>query len=229
MELLEKVGTELQRRYTFADINAFFAALNINTSNTGGFSDYNSKRVYAKAVLASVPEVDLLKVAIELELVTSGSFEAVTPPLNWQHTKAFRLFISHVSKDKLIATRLKGALTQYKIAGFLAHDDIRPTLAWQDEIERGLQTMDALIAVHTPGFKDSTWCQQEVGFALGRGTKVISFMMGESPTGFIGKHQALPRQSRTAEQIAKEIDKLLGLDPRTRERLQEAKDANLPF
>lgn len=229
MELLEKVGTELQRRYTFTDIDAFFAASNISTSNIDGWGGANSKRVYAKAVLARVPEADLLRVANELDLVPSGSFGAVTPPANWQETRAFRLFISHVSKDKAIATRLKGALAQYEIAGFVAHEDIHPTLAWQDEIERGLQTMDALIAVHTPGFKDSTWCQQEVGFALGRGTKVISFKMGEDPSGFIGKHQALPRQNRTAEQIAEEIDKLLGVDPRTKERLQEARDAAIPF
>ncbi|MCW2382835.1 MULTISPECIES: toll/interleukin-1 receptor domain-containing protein [unclassified Sphingobium] len=229
MELLEKVGTELQRRYTFTDIDAFFAALNISTASVETWGGVNSKRVYAKAVLSHVPENDLLRVAQELDLVPAGKFEAVKPPMNWQGTKAFRLFISHISKDKLIATRLKKALASYEIAGFVAHEDIHPTLAWQDEIERGLQTMDALIAVHTRGFKDSTWCQQEVGFALGRGTKVISFKMDEDPTGFIGKHQALPRKNRTAEQIAEEIDKLLEIDPRTTERLNEARDSAIPF
>lgn len=228
MELLEKVGAELQRRYTFTDIDAFFSALNISIPNVDGWGGANSKRVYAKSVLSRVSEVDLLRVAIELGLVPAREFGAVAPPANWQGTKAFRLFISHISKDKANATRLKGALARYDIAGFVAHEDIHPTLAWLDELERGLQTMDALIAVHTIGFKDSTWCQQEVGFALGRGTKVISFKMGEDPTGFIGKHQALPRQNRTAEQIAEEIDKLLSIDPRTKDRLKEAKDAAAP-
>lgn len=67
------------------------------------------------------------------------------------------------------------------------------------------------------------------GYALGRGTKVISFKMGEDPTGFIGKHQALPRRNRTAEQITKEVDSLLEADPRTKDRLEEARDAALPF
>jgi hypothetical protein len=154
----------------------------------------------------------------------------VTLPKNWQNTKAFRLFISHISKDKLIATRLKDALAQYDIAGFVAHEDIHPTLPWQDEIERALQTMDALIAVHTPGFSGSIWTQQEIGYALGRGTKVISFKMGEDPTGFIGKHQALPRRNRTAEQIAQEVNKLLDDDARTKNRLLEAKaESDVPF
>lgn len=227
MELLEKIGTDLQRRYTFTEIDGFFGALGIQTSD---FQYGGSKRVYAKDVLRYAEERDVLRVADELGLLTGPGLDAAAqPPANWRGTKAFRLFISHVSKDKQIATRLKGALATYDVAGFVAHEDIHPTLAWQDEIERALVTMDALIAVHTVGFSASMWCQQEVGFALGRGTKVISFKMGEDPTGFIGKHQALPRRNRTAEQIAEEVDKLLAADPRTRERLVEARVAGVPF
>lgn len=81
-----------------------------------------------------------------------------------------------------------------------------------------------MVAVHTLGFSKSFWTQQEVGFALGRGVKVISFKMGENPTGFISKHQALPRRNRTAEQIAEEIDRLLSEDGRTAKRLAHAKE-----
>ena len=229
MDLLEKVGSELQRRYTFTDIDAFFAALNISTANVD-WGGSNSKRVYAKAVLARVSESDLLRVASELDMLpTVHAGAIIEPPNNWQCTTDFRLFISHISKDRAIATRLKTALAAYSIAGFVAHEDIHPTLAWQDEIERGLQTMHALIAVHTPGFSASIWTQQEIGYALGRGVKVISFKMGEDPTGFIGKHQALPRRNRTAEQIAQEIDKLLGMDSRTSTQLVNAKGAVVPF
>lgn len=231
MDLLEKVGSELQSRYTYVDIDAFFAALGISTTNVDGGGS-NSKRVYAKAVLARVPEADLLRVAAELDLVPAGAAigQQLVPPKNWEGTKEFRLFISHISKDKAIATRLKQALAKYDIAGFVAHEDIEPAQAWQDEIERGLQTMDALIAVHTVGFSASNWTQQEIGFALGRGVKIISFKMdSEDPTGFIGKHQAIPRRNRTAEEIAEEIDKLLAADQRTKDRLQQAKDAIWAF
>lgn len=230
MDLLERVGAELQQRYTYVDIDAFFAALGISTDNPeSSWGGTNSKRVYAKSILARVSEADLLRVAAELDLVPHGASAPIAPPANWKDTKAFRLFISHISKDKLIATRLKECLVPYEIAGFVAHEDIHPTLAWQDEIERALQTMDALIAVHTRGFSASIWTQQEIGYALGRGTKVISFKMGEDPTGFIGKHQALPRRNRTAEQIAEEIDKLLEADARTKERLEEARADAFPF
>jgi hypothetical protein len=228
LDLLERIGSELQSRYTFNEVDAFFAALGIGTSE---FEWGGSKRIYAKEVLAHMPEADVLRVAAELDLVAHGApVRAVEPPANWNGTKRFRLFISHISKDKLIATRLKEALAHCDIAGFVAHEDIHPTLAWQDEIERALRTMDAMVAVHTVGFAASYWTQQEIGFALGRGIKIISFKYGEDPTGFIGKHQALPRLRRNAEQIASEIDRLLATDPRTSGRLQDAKDAwEVPF
>ena len=230
MDLLERVGSELQSRYTFTDIDAFFAALNISTENLVGWGGSNSKRVYAKAVLARVPENDLIRVAGELDLLPISSLTAhVHPPENWKGTTDFRLFISHITKDKGIATRLKEGLAKYGISGFVAHQDIHPTLAWQDQIERALQTMDALIAVHTVGFSASIWTQQEIGYALGRGVKVISFKMGEDPTGFIGKHQALPRLNRNAEQIAAEVERLLLADPATKTRLETARADAIPF
>jgi hypothetical protein len=226
LKLLERIGSELQQRYTFTEVDAFFAAVGIRTS---GFEHGGSKRIYAKEVLAHASEADVLRVATELDLITNGGPEGVLgTPANWKGIKLFRLFISHISKDKLIATRLKDCLANYAISGFVAHEDIHPTLEWQSEIERALQTMDGFIAVHTKGFSASYWTQQEVGFALGRGAKVISFKMGEDPTGFISKQQALARRSRTAEAIAKEIDQLLAQDRRTSGRLAEAKASVRP-
>jgi hypothetical protein len=71
----------------------------------------------------------------------------------------------------------------------------------------------------------SFWTQQEIGFAVARGVKIISFKMGEDPTGFISKHQALPRLKRSAEDIAKEVGLLLH-DERTATRLKDVIDAN---
>lgn len=225
LALAEQLGSELQQRYTFAELDRFLAAFGIDVAKHewGG-----SKRIYARDILSAEPEKVLRAVAEELEI------EAQTPagpivalPQAWQGIPDFRLFISHVSKDKAIAHRLREALATYSISGFVAHDDIEPTTAWEREIERGLRTMDAMVAVLTEGFGASYWCQQEVGFALGRGTKVISFKWGEDPVGFLSKDQALPRRNRTAEQIAAEIDRLLKKDPRTGNRLATAK--TIPF
>nr|WP_306670074.1 toll/interleukin-1 receptor domain-containing protein [Sphingomonas sp. R-74633] len=220
--MLQQIGSELQSRYTFAELDAFFAAVGISTAD---YEHGGSKRIYAVDVLKHRSEAEILRIAAELELVSNGAVVRPNePPANWKNTKAFRLFISHISVDKAIATRLKEALAPFEIAGFVAHEDIHPTLAWQDEIERALYTMDAMVAVHTKGFSASFWTQQEIGFALGRGVKIVSFKYGEDPTGFIGKHQALPRLRRTADQIAEEINRLLSGDSRTADRLKDAQD-----
>lgn len=225
VKLVEAVAAELQRRWTFIEIDHYFDACQV-PHKAYSHGDYGSKRIYSQSVLSKVHDNQVQTIAADLGIVQDGATVGpVEPPQNWQNTKHFRLFISHISKDKLIATRLKDALAAHEIAGFVAHEDIHPTLAWQDEIERGLRTMDAMVAVHTKGFGASFWTQQEIGFALGRGVKVISFKYGEDPTGFIGKHQALPRLGRSAEDIAAEIDRLLAADPRTTEKLKAAKRA----
>lgn len=223
LKMIEAIAIELQKRWTFVEIDHYFDACKVrHLAHQHG--DYVSKRVYAQSVLSKAPENSIQMIAADLGIVQDGVALALTvPPMNWQNSGRFRLFISHISADKLIATRLKDALTGHEIDGFVAHEDIHPTLAWQDEIERALHTMDAMVAVHTKGFSASFWTQQEIGFALGRGVKVISFKYGEVPTGFIGKHQALPRLGRSAEEIAGEIDKLLAADPRTADKLAKAK------
>lgn len=224
--LIDKIGRELQGRYGYDGIDVFLGDFGIDPPVN---VTANSKWVYVKSALRGVPDDVVVRIAQELDMVVPGSHNhLLVPPRNWKDTKLFRLFISHISKDKLKATRLKECLIPYGITGFVAHEDIHPTLEWQSEIERGLQTMDAFIAVHTVGFSQSYWTQQEIGFAIGRGVKVISFKMGEDPTGFISKQQALARRDRTAEEIAKEIDALLSEDPRTAERLAEAKASAKP-
>jgi hypothetical protein len=232
LALIDKIGRELQSRFSYADIDIFLAEFDVQTSPIST----NSKWAYSKNALQGHSEETLLKIARELELPQGTSTIADdTPPRNWQGTNLLRLFISHISKDKLKATRLKECLAPYGIAGFVAHEDIQPTLEWQDEVMRGLNTMDAMVAIHTAGFSQSTYTQQEVGFALGRGIKIISFEMGEQPTGFISRHQSLPRRSRTAEDIAKEINGLLLVDSRTQEKLSAVKpakedlDDDIPF
>ena len=224
LALIDKVGRALQGRFRYDEIDVFLAEYKIKPPSEGVGT--NSKWVYSKAALQGVDTSMLLKIAEEFGVDVPSSHQmGASPPRNWINTTDFRLFISHISKDKDKATRLKECLAPYAITGFVAHEDILPTFEWQSEIERALYSMDAFIAIHTEGFSASFWTQQEVGFAVGRGAKIISFKMGEDPTGFISKQQALSRKGRTAEQIAQEIDAILNADERTASRLIEAKKA----
>ncbi len=233
MKLLEALGAELQKQFTFDELDLYLSAARLADLAPGDRNNcYGSKRVYAKNRLAPVSDLELLRLADDLDLGDLGDIERASiaiqslPPRNWKNTTDFRLFISHISKHKKVATRLKDALSPFAVAGFVAHEDIHPTARWQVEIERGLATMDALVAILTPGFRDSVWTNQEIGFALGRGVKIISLRLGEDPPGFISAEQAIPQQQRMAVDIAPVIVGLLSDDERTTMRMAEAKRLN---
>jgi hypothetical protein len=105
--------------------------------------------------------------------------------------KGYRVFLSHKTEVKRETADVKAKLQMFGVSSFVAHEDIHPTKAWQDEIESALMSMDAFVALLTDGFHDSLWTDQEVGFAVGRGVPIIAIRLGRDPYGFIGKFQAL--------------------------------------
>lgn len=103
-----------------------------------------------------------------------------------------RLFISHRDRYKKEAQNLANILEKYGISAFVAHDTIEPMTTWQEEIMKGLQTMEIMLAFITDDFAESSWTNQEIGFALGRNIPIISLKLeNENPSGFIQIKQAL--------------------------------------
>ncbi len=84
------------------------------------------------------------------------------------------------------------------------------------EIEAGLHSMDALLAILMPGFKESNWTDQEVGVAVGRGVLVIPIMKGLNPYGFISRCEGLNSQGKTVATIASKVFQILVKSPKTR-------------
>ena len=93
----------------------------------------------------------------------------------------------------------KDGLKLYGISGFVAHVDIESSKQWQDEIEKALHTMDALTAILMEGFKESNWCDQEIGFAVGKDVLIIPIKKELNPYGFIGKYQAIQGNNTTVQ------------------------------
>jgi hypothetical protein len=117
---------------------------------------------------------------------------------------------------------MKLCLRVYGISAFVAHEDVEPTREWQREIEIALNTMQVLVAILTPGFSDSLWADQEVGYALGRGVKTIPIKAGALPHGFLGKQQAMPGDITKTPLLAKEIALLILRDEDLHPRMQDA-------
>jgi signal recognition particle subunit SEC65 len=226
LAIADRIGRELQNRYTYEEIHTYLTAFGVPTPD----GTFNSKWVYAKSALGPVSSSILGEIVEDLGIEALATISAKThPPEIWKDGR-LRLFISHLSTEKLKATRLRDALEPYGVTAFVAHENIEPTLEWQVQIERALHCMEVFISIHTPGFSKSIWTQQEIGFAVCRGIKIIAVRMGEDPTGFISKHQALSRGTKTAEQIAADVDQLLRKDERIKDRYEQCVlDADVPF
>jgi hypothetical protein len=135
-----------------------------------------------------------------------------------------RAFMSHRDTHKTKARDLADALSKYGVCAFVAHDTIEPMTTWQHEIEKGLETMEVMLALVTDDFHDSVWTNQEVGYALGKGIPVIPVKLEHTdPDGFIGSKQALKgyRLDRV-EEAASAIYKLLIEKLGQKGRLQQA-------
>lgn len=117
----------------------------------------------------------------------------------------FRLFLSHVSVHKAAIAKLKSELDLRGISAFVAHEDIMPSLEWQDEIVLALRSMHALAALLTTDFHSSNWTDQEIGFALGKGVLVVPVRLGSEPYGFLGKVQALSGSLEQFDQVANRL------------------------
>jgi hypothetical protein len=84
------------------------------------------------------------------------------------------VFLSYHHKDKKIAAKVKTELKKAGFSSFLAHDDIRVSRVWREEILKRLDSCSALMAIVTKNFASSVWVNQEVGAAMARGKPIVS-------------------------------------------------------
>jgi len=137
-------------------------------------------------------------------------------------TGHLRLFLSHRDTHKVAARQLADALSSYGISAFVAHDTIEPMTTWQREIEKGLETMEMMLAFVTDDFHESSWTNQEVGYALGKHVPIISVKFErKEPFGFIGTKQALKGDLDHPERSAPAIYKILVEKLGQKARLQQ--------
>lgn len=223
IDLIDRVARKLQSIMTYTEITNFLTVFGVDTkketTDNGG-----SKWVFVKELLATEHDNLILKIADELDIeheYSSSSRITSSDSRFWQ-TNYFRLFISHLSEHKVKQSQLKKVLKEYGISAFVAHADIEPTKEWMNEIETALFSMDALVAVLTPGFDKSKWTDQEVGVAIGRDILIIPIQKGMDPYGFIGRYQGLQGDGKTIGQVAKALYEILANHSKTKDLMANA-------
>jgi hypothetical protein len=141
----------------------------------------------------------------------------------------FKLFVSHVAAAVGDLLPLAQQLKNYGIEPFLAHEHIAPGLRWHEELTHALGTMDALLSFHGVGFNQSPWCNQEVGFALGRGVTIIPVAAGEVPSGFMGEIQAIRWRPAQLQDVTDAVLARIRENHAARHALGEALSRRLKF
>ena len=202
MELLDRIGAELQGQMTFNDISIYLEQHGVDLER-GHYDEYSSKRVYAKDKLSFADDSIVERIAEELQI----TFDRGPSVLSAQESSFwrpgyYRVFLSHISAFKEKASALQAALAWFGVSAFVAHEDIEPTREWQSEIEVALRSMDAMVPLLVPGFQESAWCDQEVGCAVALGVPVVPVRKGLDPYGFIGKFQAIQGAGKSVGDVA---------------------------
>lgn len=141
-------------------------------------------------------------------------------PGPWKGDSTFRLFISHTHPNAPFAAEMKKYLGHYLIECFVAHNDIEPSEKWMRVIESALLTSHAAVALVTPDFRASQWCDQEIGFCLARSMLVVPLMRGVDPHGFLGEFQGVKISENTHPATAAvQVFKILATRPETGDRM----------
>jgi hypothetical protein len=187
----------------------------INNSSTGIRDEFISL-VAIEPVDEADPEYQASKSIFEAPSVRPED-------LSFWRPGRLRLFVSHRDSHKANARELADELSVYGISAFAAHDTIEPMASWRNEIQKGLNTMEVLLAYITEDFDDSAWTHQEIGYALGRGVPIISLQLSQKPpTGFLEAVQSLRGDMRQNRRLAPEIYRVIAEKLGNRARLQGA-------
>jgi len=117
-----------------------------------------------------------------------------------------KAFLSYSTKDKLLAGRVKQCLTYWGIDVFLAHEDIRPSKEWQNEIIENLRGCNIFIPLLTKHFRRSEWTDQESGMAIIESKTAIPLSIKSvKPHGFLARYQALKLHVKALDRSCEEL------------------------
>lgn len=145
-----------------------------------------SKREYVIAMIQHASDEELAS----LHGYLTGSSGQAVPGSSPFKSDRVRLFLSHLSVQRELVGEVGRGLSAYGIDAFVAHDSIEPSLEWQKVIEAGLSDCDAMVAFVHDGFLASVWCDQEVGWVMGRNRPILPLAFDAMPHGFAAKYQA---------------------------------------
>jgi len=208
IQLLRESATHLEEIGVWTEIDLILSQFGFPTTDRWDGSQYD----YLVEMLSKGNDRGLLELHGYL---TGNDSTHVEASVDVWADGTFRLFLTHVDAQKRYCSDLKEALQDYGITAFVAHEDIKPTRQWMDELEGALASCHALAAVLHVGFLESKWTDQEVGFCHGRGKLIVPVKVDLDPYGFISRYQAVNGKGKSADEVAEDLFEILVRNDKT--------------
>jgi len=99
-------------------------------------------------------------------------------------------FLSYSHQDRNLAGAIKSNLDYYGFDTFLAHEDLQPSVEWQEVIRLKLKECVVFLPLLTESFTKSDWTDQETGMAVALRKIIVPMKLNINPYGFISRYQA---------------------------------------
>ena len=140
----------------------------------------------------------------------------------------FRIFISHREEDRRRASDIANGLRELGHSAFVAHEDIPPTTEWRSQLLFALSTMTHFVGLVSDGFHESSWTEQETGYAYARKDvkRIFVKLSKTDPMGLASSEQAI---TSNWENAVRHISKEIGSAPETRRGKPAGAESEIPF
>ena len=197
-------GGKYQITYTLPNIypripineDSVFEALGIGTGRS--FEQHRTHWAVKDIDLFDV-STRLLHKAGNVPVVLSG--EEMNRVWGDGHERKKLVFLSHRAAYRRQVAQAREQLESQGLRCFVAHEDVIPSMIWQNEILNALNTMEVFIGFVTDDFHCGGWPDQEVGYAYQRGVpRVFVKLEGADPVGMVAREQALTTSWERASQ-----------------------------
>lgn len=195
-QVIDGLGSDT---WTFDKTNLLFATFGIETMEQG----WNGPSI--AELISTAPDGELIELASVVLRVepadVASDVSAFSDSGSWKPGYV-RLFISHSSEHAAFVTEIADELGVLGIHGFVAHETMTWSKPWQAQIEQALGSMHAFVVLVHPEVNSSFWCQEEIGWALGRRVPRFAVRIGANPVGFLGADQWPNGVDRSAKEVA---------------------------
>lgn len=104
------------------------------------------------------------------------------------------IFVSHSNEDneKIVSIMNIVNRTIGNSDWFMDHINLQGGSTWRTDLLTKIEASDGILAFISNTFKTSEWCDQEIGYAIAKGKKILAVSLdNSSPYGFIREEQGV--------------------------------------